>query len=230
MASTSAATRSSSRPSAVTAAAGARARRSHSRTHSSSTQSLSVITRLFSRVPVQTALRCAARLRLLCPRPLTRSPPHTSTTHQAQQGLIDGSHLGTALKKATSDQLISSRLLKSSLLQLVTLLSAVLIKPLITKATGGQTADPRSSAHATYSIAWWLFHLIWLWPLAAVATYYSGLLRPTQETDRRRGQQHASDPKGLVAGLVQEVSTQPGEFDDDAVADVVGWAGRVTGR
>lgn len=129
---------------------------------------------------------------------------------QAQQGLIDASRLPTALKKATSDQLISSRLLKSSLLQLVTLLSSILIKPLITRATGGQAADPRSSAHATYSIAWWLFHLIWLWPLAGVATYYSGLLRPTQETDRRRATAVQSDPKGLVAGLVQEVSRTEG--------------------
>lgn len=95
----------------------------------------------------------------------------------------------------------------------MTLFSALLIKPLIAKATAGSASDPHSSAHATSSIVLILFNLIWLWPLAGVATYYSGLLRPSQETDRRGGGRGAvgggnaaGEVKGIVAGLVTDVS------------------------
>lgn len=125
---------------------------------------------------------------------------------------MDSLKLRTALDKLSVDVLTSSNITKSSLLQLVTLFSALLIKPLIAKATAGSASDPHSSAHATSSIVLILFNLIWLWPLAGVATYYSGLLRPAQETDRRGGRNAAatggaSDAKGIVARVVTEVSS-----------------------
>jgi hypothetical protein len=124
---------------------------------------------------------------------------------------MDSLKLRTAFDKLSVDVLTSSNITKSSLLQLVTLFSALLIKPLIAKATAGSASDPHSSAHATSSIVLILFNLIWLWPLAGVATYYSGLLRPAQETDRRGGRNAAatgggSDAKGIVARVVTEVS------------------------
>lgn len=47
--------------------------------------------------------------------------------------------------------------------------------------------------------------LFWLYPLAAAATYYSGLLRPAQETDKRsvRGG-GGMDNKGLTVKIVSE--------------------------
>lgn len=144
----------------------------------------------------------------------------------------------TAIDKLSVDVITSSNLTKSSLLQLVTLLSALLIKPLIAKATAGSTSDPHSSAHATSSIVLILFNLIWLWPLAGVATYYSGLLRPAQETDRRGGGRNAvvtggaAEVKGIVAGLATEVS-KLGRWAEwvSAQADLAsGWARSATAR
>lgn len=48
--------------------------------------------------------------------------------------------------------------------------------------------------------------VLWLWPLAIAATYYSGLLRPSQETDRRRGGAAAGDYRGMTAKIISDVS------------------------
>lgn len=49
--------------------------------------------------------------------------------------------------------------------------------------------------------------LFWLYPLAAAATYYSGLLRATEETDKRTGRSAAaSSDRGLAVKIVSEVS------------------------
>ena len=48
--------------------------------------------------------------------------------------------------------------------------------------------------------------LFWLYPLAAAASYYSGLLRASEETDKRSSRSSAnSDNRGLTVKIVSEV-------------------------
>lgn len=66
-----------------------------------------------------------------------------------------------------------------------------------TYTLGGETcADPLRA------------QLFWLYPLAAAATYYSGLLRASEETDKRSSRSSAnSDNRGLAVKIVSEVRT-----------------------
>lgn len=61
---------------------------------------------------------------------------------------------------------IQSNLIKSSLLQIILLISAASIDPLLSSTIGG---------HQQYGRASLLFHLLFLYPLVAASIYYSGL-------------------------------------------------------
>lgn len=51
--------------------------------------------------------------------------------------------------------------------------------------------------------------LFWLYPLAAAATYYSGLLRASEETDKRSSRSSSSsDNRGLAVKIVSEVCSE----------------------
>lgn len=67
-----------------------------------------------------------------------------------------------------------------------------------------------------------LAQILWLYPLAAAATYYSGLLRPSQETDRRSAGRQGGDYRGMTAQVVGEVSTAAFETSERAREQVGG--------
>ncbi|GAA5848581.1 hypothetical protein JCM8547_004560 [Rhodosporidiobolus lusitaniae] len=121
----------------------------------------------------------------------------------ALQGAADACKLTAAGQKVASDKVVQANVLKSTLLQAILLASALVIKPLLRRAVG-----LRANEGITSSVFYLGFHVLWLWPLAAAATYFSGLLRATAETDKRgmggRGQSSGGAGKGLTAKLVSE--------------------------
>ncbi|GAA5885459.1 hypothetical protein JCM6882_009627 [Rhodosporidiobolus microsporus] len=119
----------------------------------------------------------------------------------AIQGAQDAVKLTIAGQKVASDKVVQANVLKSSLLQLILLASAIVIKPLLRRAVG-----VRLDEGVTSSVFYLGFHLLWLWPLAGAATYYSGLLQGTQETDKRGmgRSSNVSADKGMTAKLVSE--------------------------
>ncbi|BGP13869.1 hypothetical protein JCM10213_002507 [Rhodosporidiobolus nylandii] len=130
------------------------------------------------------------------------SPLNTLVLHLnfAVQGATDAVKLQVAGQKVASDKVVQGNVLKSTVLQAILLTSAVVIKPLLRRAVG-----VRVDEGVTSSVFYFGFHLFWLWPLAAAATYYSGLLQAGGETDRRgmNSRAHSAD-KGLAAKLVGE--------------------------
>ncbi|KAM0792279.1 hypothetical protein ACM66B_004970 [Microbotryomycetes sp. NB124-2] len=95
-------------------------------------------------------------------------------------GCLDAIKLHSVGQQIVQDRVVQGNIVKNALLQGVVLVSALTIKPLIRHST-----NDHSPQAVTRSIFFWLFHLLWLWPLAGAATYYSGLLRPRTEADRR---------------------------------------------
>ncbi|BGP06034.1 Protein EI24 [Rhodotorula toruloides] len=118
----------------------------------------------------------------------------------AIQGMGDAMKLQVAGEKLTGDRIVQANVLKSSVIQGIVLFSALVIKPILRRAVG-----LRAGEGITSSVILFGFHLFWLYPLAAAATYYSGLLRPTQETDKRsvRGG-GGMDNKGMAVRIVSE--------------------------
>lgn len=140
-----------------------------------------------------------------------------------QQGLFkypahDEQQLIQAYKKTAA-----SRIIKSSLLQLVLLFSALTIKPIL-------SVIPNNSRRTTHGIIYLIFVLFWLYPLAAAATYYcahhsfgsrhnqsannaptAGLLQASQDQTestsgrRRNPRAPAADYKGMVNAFITEV-------------------------
>ncbi|GAA5978132.1 hypothetical protein JCM10908_004240 [Rhodotorula pacifica] len=130
------------------------------------------------------------------------SLPGTLALHLgfAIKGAQDAMNLRVAGEKIQLDRVVQAYILKSSTLQGILLVSALVIKPLLRRAVGLRANDALSS-----SIFYLGFHLFWLYPLAAAATYYSGLLRPSEETDKRSSRSSASsDNRGLAAKIVAE--------------------------
>ncbi|GAA5968220.1 hypothetical protein JCM11641_003776 [Rhodosporidiobolus odoratus] len=120
----------------------------------------------------------------------------------AIQGAQDAAKLTAAGQKVASDKVVQANVLKNTVVQGILLASAVVIKPLLRRAVG-----LRVDQGLTSSIFYLGFHLFWLYPLAAAATYYSGLLQATGETDKRgMGSRSAasSGDKGTTAKLVAD--------------------------
>ncbi|GAA5830329.1 hypothetical protein JCM11251_001309 [Rhodosporidiobolus azoricus] len=131
------------------------------------------------------------------------SPANTLALYAAFaiQGAGDAVKLTIAGERFRTDKVVQANVFKSTLLQAILLASALVIKPLLRRAVGIRVDDGLTS-----SVFYLGFHLFWLWPLAGAATYYSGLLRASQETDKRgmgRSQNAVSD-KGMTAKLVSE--------------------------
>ncbi|KWU46560.1 hypothetical protein RHOSPDRAFT_15125 [Rhodotorula sp. JG-1b] len=127
------------------------------------------------------------------------SLPGTLALHLgfAIKGAQDAMDLRVAGEKIQLDRVVQANILKSSTLQGILLVSAVVIKPLLRRAVGLRADDALSS-----SIFYLGFHLFWLYPLAAAATYYSGLLRASEETDKRSSRSSAnSDNRGLTVKI-----------------------------
>ncbi|KAK4058906.1 hypothetical protein OIO90_000352 [Microbotryomycetes sp. JL221] len=115
-------------------------------------------------------------------------------------GCLDAIKLHSVGQQIIQDRVVQGNIVKNALLQGVILVSALTIKPLIRHST-----HDHSARAVTRSIFFWLFHLFWLWPLAAAATYYSGLLRPRTEVDRRVGRAPPRpDFHGQTAKIVAE--------------------------
>ncbi|GAA5971295.1 hypothetical protein JCM8115_005498 [Rhodotorula mucilaginosa] len=130
------------------------------------------------------------------------SLPGTLALHLgfAIKGAQDAMNLRVAGEKIQLDRVVQANILKSSTLQGILLVSALVIKPLLRRAVGLRADDALSS-----SIFYLGFHLFWLYPLAAAATYYSGLLRASEETDKRSSRSSAnSDNRGLAVKIVSE--------------------------
>ncbi|GAA5996200.1 EI24 domain-containing protein [Rhodotorula paludigena] len=114
------------------------------------------------------------------------------------QGATDAMKLKVAGEKISMDKLVQANVLKSSVIQGIVLVSALVVKPILRRLVGLRPHEP-----VTASVVFFGFHLFWLWPLAAAATYYSGLLRPASETDKRRSA--GGDPnRGMVVKVVSE--------------------------
>ncbi|GAA5881984.1 hypothetical protein JCM3774_002562 [Rhodotorula dairenensis] len=130
------------------------------------------------------------------------SLPGTLALHLgfAIKGAQDAMNLRVAGEKIQLDRVVQANVLKSSTLQGILLVSALVIKPLLRRAVGLRANDALSS-----SIFYLGFHLFWLYPLAAAATYYSGLLRASEETDKRSARSSAGpDNRGLAVKIVSE--------------------------
>ncbi|BGP37939.1 hypothetical protein JCM10450v2_001876 [Rhodotorula kratochvilovae] len=128
------------------------------------------------------------------------SLPHTLALHAgfAAQGATDAMKLTVAGQHLTTDKVVQANVLKSSVCQGIVLVSALVIKPILRRLVGLRPNDPITS-----SVVFFGFHLLFLYPLAAAATYYSGLLRPAAETDRRRSSS-GNDNRGMAVKLVSE--------------------------
>ncbi|GAA6054547.1 hypothetical protein JCM3770_006022 [Rhodotorula araucariae] len=128
------------------------------------------------------------------------SLPNTLALHAgfAAQGATDAMKLTIAGQHLTTDKVVQANVLKSSVCQGIVLVSALVIKPILRRLVGLRPTDSITS-----SVVFLGFHILFLYPLAAAATYYSGLLRPAAETDRRRTSS-AKDNRGMAVKLVSE--------------------------
>lgn len=92
--------------------------------------------------------------------------------------------------------------MKAGLLQIIILVSALVIEPLLSHVNSrGQT-----TTSGTIPI---LFHVLWLYPLSLAAVYYAGLLRSNQDGERRGGVSTSlkgGDYRGLTSTITSEVS------------------------
>ncbi|GAA5931242.1 EI24 domain-containing protein [Sporobolomyces koalae] len=121
----------------------------------------------------------------------------------ALRGAQDAIKLQVAGEKLSIDKVAQANVLKSTLLQGIVLASALVIKPILKRAVG--VVDGSSTRGVTSSILYILFHVFWLYPVAAIATYYSGLLRPSPESARRgMASRPATVNGGMAAKLVAE--------------------------
>lgn len=90
--------------------------------------------------------------------------------------------------------------MKSSLVQIIVLLSALILEPLLLSTN---SRDSSKSIYSTISI---LFHIFWLYPLSLAAIYYAGLIRSNRDGDRRpSGSNGGLTKKGVADSLVTEV-------------------------
>lgn len=110
------------------------------------------------------------------------------------RGFGDASKGRAVFETLATNKQVQGVFVKSSLLQGVLLISAIVIKPILNKI----------QEHApTQSLSRWsfiLFHLFWLYPLALAATYYSGLLR----TPKARGRSSGAPFRGLTSTAITE--------------------------
>ncbi|CEQ39739.1 SPOSA6832_01280 [Sporobolomyces salmonicolor] len=123
-------------------------------------------------------------------------------TNFALKGAADAVKLQVAGEKLSMDKVVQANVLKSTLLQSIVLASALVIKPILRRAVG--VVEGSSTRGVTSSILYVLFHALWLYPLAAAATYYSGLLTPSEETTRRGMAPRQPAQGGLMAKIVAE--------------------------
>ncbi|GAA5996600.1 hypothetical protein JCM5350_006758, partial [Sporobolomyces pararoseus] len=118
----------------------------------------------------------------------------------AFKGAQDAVKLQVAGEKLSIDKVAQANVLKSTLLQGIVLASALVIKPILKRAVG--VVEGSSTRGVTSSILYILFHVFWLYPLTAIATYYSGLLRPSPESARRG---MASRPTAVNGGMMAKL-------------------------
>ncbi|KAI5479295.1 Etoposide-induced 2.4 family protein [Pseudohyphozyma bogoriensis] len=123
----------------------------------------------------------------------------SSIPRHAQTGLKDAFKIESVIETLATNKLVAANTLKSSLLQVVVLLSALVFKPLL----GRVIPNDHSSRQATSGIVYILFHILWLYPLAAAAVYYSGLLNAPALPDRRGGR-GGGDYRGMTATVIME--------------------------
>ncbi|KDE06534.1 hypothetical protein MVLG_03183 [Microbotryum lychnidis-dioicae p1A1 Lamole] len=115
----------------------------------------------------------------------------------ALRGCRDAMQVGVVLEKLSMDKIVASNVVKSSVMQGVVLLSALAIKPLVRSIFGTKSGGS--------TVVYIMFLGLWLYPIAFAATYYSGLLRPFQETDRRGASRLGStENRGLTARIAAE--------------------------
>ncbi|GAA6016566.1 hypothetical protein JCM11491_005998 [Sporobolomyces phaffii] len=114
----------------------------------------------------------------------------------ALRGARDSVEWRVARDRLAIDKVAQANVVKSTLLQGIVLCSAVVIKPILRRAT---THGPGTGGVSS-SILYVLFHVFWLYPVAAIATYYSGLLRPSPESARRGGMANARPANGGAPG------------------------------
>ncbi|GAA5968765.1 hypothetical protein JCM3765_000859 [Sporobolomyces pararoseus] len=121
----------------------------------------------------------------------------------ALKGAQDAVKLQVAGEKLSIDKVAQANVLKSTLLQGIVLASALVIKPILKRAVG--VVEGSSTRGVTSSILYILFHVFWLYPITAIATYYSGLLRPSPESARRgMAARPTAVNGGMMAKLVAE--------------------------
>ncbi|GAA5859283.1 hypothetical protein JCM1840_003833 [Sporobolomyces johnsonii] len=123
-------------------------------------------------------------------------------TNFVLRGAADAVKLQVAGEKLSMDKVVQANVLKSTLLQSIVLASALVIKPILRRAVG--VVEGSSTRGVTSSILYVLFHVLWLYPLAAAATYYSGLLTPSEETTRRGMAPRQPVQGGLMAKIVAD--------------------------
>ncbi|KAM0755327.1 hypothetical protein T439DRAFT_320034 [Meredithblackwellia eburnea MCA 4105] len=120
-------------------------------------------------------------------------------------GLRDAFKVELVLETLATNKITQANTFKSSILQGVVLISALAIKPLLGSVIprgGDPYGGGGGRSESTTGIAYWLFHILWLYPLSLAATYYSGLLR-SQEAERRGGVVR-SEYRGVTANLAAQ--------------------------
>ncbi|SCV69294.1 BQ2448_2314 [Microbotryum intermedium] len=125
--------------------------------------------------------------------------PDTLALHLqfALRGCQDALQVAVILEKLSMDKVVASNVVKSSVMQGVVLLSALAIKPLVRSIFGAQSGGS--------TFVYIMFLGLWLYPIALAATYYSGLLRPSLETDRRGASRMGLiENRGLTARMAAE--------------------------
>ncbi|GAA5910911.1 EI24 domain-containing protein [Sporobolomyces salmoneus] len=121
----------------------------------------------------------------------------------ALKGAQDAVRFQVAGEKLSIDKVAQANVLKSTLLQGIVLISALLIKPILRRSVG--IVEGSSTRGVTSSILYILFHVFWLYPVAGIATYYSGLLRPSPESSRRGIAARQSNPQNAAGGQMSKL-------------------------